>query len=60
MSHAGYDQLSSDGEVPDEVRRHVLAEILETNRRARELLGDRVFSDRERRLMQQGGAGGPA
>ena len=60
MSHAGYDQLSSDGEVPAEVRRHVLGDILETNRRARELLGGRVFSDRERRLMEQGGAGGPA
>ena len=60
MSHAGYQQLSSDGEVPDEVRRHVLAEILETNRRARELLGRRVFTDRERRLMEQGRAGGMA
>ena len=60
MSHAGYQQLSSDGEVPDEVRRQVLAEILETNRRARELLGRRVFTDRERRLMEQGRAGGMA
>jgi hypothetical protein len=60
MSHAGYEQLGSDGEVPGDVRRQVLAEILETNRRARELLGGRVFSDRERRLMQQDGAGGAA
>ena len=60
MSHAGYQQLSSDGEVPEDVRRHVLAEILETNRRARELLGRRVFTDRERRLMEQGRAGGMA
>ena len=60
MSHAGYHQLSSDGEVPEDVRRQVLAEILETNRRARELLGRRVFTDRERRLMEQGRAGGTA
>jgi len=54
MSHAGYQQLSSDGEVPEQVRRQVLAEILQTNRRARELLGMRVFSKRERQLMDQG------
>ena len=54
MSHAGYQQLGSDGEVPDEVRRQVLAEILQTNRRARELLGLRVFSKRERQVMEQG------
>lgn len=59
MSHAGYQQLSSDGEVPDEVRRQVLAEILKTNRRARQLLGRRVFTDRERRLMEQSRARGP-
>ena len=53
MSHAGYQQLSSDGEVPEPVRRQVLAEILQTNRRARELLGLRVFSKRERQLMEQ-------
>ena len=54
MSHAGYQQLSSDGEVPEPVRRQVLAEILQTNRRARELLGLRVFSKRERQLMEPG------
>ena len=54
MSHSGYQQLSSDGEVPEPVRRQVLAEILDTNRRARELLGLRVFSKRERQLMEQG------
>jgi len=54
MSHAGYQQLSSDGEVPEQVRRQVLAEILQTNRRARELLGMRVFSKRERQLMDHG------
>jgi hypothetical protein len=54
MSHSGYQQLSSDGEVPEPVRRQVLAEILQTNRRARELLGLRVFSKRERQVMEQG------
>jgi hypothetical protein len=58
MSHAGYHQLSADGEVPEPVRGHVLGEILQVNRRARELLGRRVFSDRERRLMEQSPAGG--
>jgi len=53
MSHAGYQQLGTDSQVPDEVRRQVLSQILETNLRARELLGRRVFSERERRLIME-------
>lgn len=48
MSHPGYHQAASDGKVPAEIRSDLLAHILEVNRGARDLLGDRVFSARER------------
>ena len=53
MSHVGYGQLSSDSELPPEVRRQALAGILGAQARALELLRGRVFSDDEARRMER-------
>ena len=63
MSHVGYGQLSSDSDLPTDVRRQALAGILGAQERARSLLRGRVFTDDQARRMdaaQSGGTAGPA
>ncbi len=51
MSHVGFGQLSSDSDLPTEVRRQALAGILGAQERALSLLRGRVFTDDEARRM---------
>ena len=63
MSHVGYGQLSSDSDLPTDVRRQALAGILGAQARALSLLRGRVFTDDEARRMdaaQSGDTAGPA
>ena len=53
MSHVGYGQLSSDSDLPTDLRRQALAGILEAHARALELLRGRVFSAEEARRMER-------
>jgi hypothetical protein len=56
LSHAGYQQVSSDPELPPEVRREALAAILEAHDDALSVLRRFAFSQAE----QQGLAAAPA
>jgi len=58
MSHVGYGQLSSDSDLPTDIRRQALAGILGAQARAIELLRGRVFSDEEARRMERAQSSG--
>lgn len=47
LGHGGYEQASSDTELPADVRRAALSALLEAHRTALELLQARVFSAKE-------------
>ena len=62
MSHVGYGQLSSDSDLPTDVRRQALAGILGAQERALSLARGLVFTDDEARRMdaaQSGDTPGP-
>ena len=51
MGHAGYQQASSDRELPPEVRRTALLGVLAAQNRAIAVLSRRVFSEAEARKL---------
>lgn len=53
MGHAGYDQASSESEVPPLLRRQALSGILASHEKALQLLRARVFSKAEGRGLEQ-------
>lgn len=53
MAHAGYEQMSSDSELPPEIRRQALAGILGSQESTLALLRTRVFSANEARQLEQ-------
>jgi hypothetical protein len=55
IAHAGYQQASSDPELPPEVRREALAAILAAHRDALDVLRRSAFSPAERRGLEAGG-----
>ena len=52
MAHAGYQQVSEAGSLPEGVRHGALAEILRLHREALDTLAPRAFSRREVALMR--------
>jgi len=57
MSHVGYGQVSTDTDLPSDIRQQALSGILATQFRALDLLRGRVFSDDEARRMEQAQSG---
>jgi hypothetical protein len=53
MSHAGYDQVQRDGQLPASVREALLAVVSTEHRAATELLRQRAFSAKEAARLAQ-------
>lgn len=60
MTHAGYRQLASRSDLPDEVRRAALGRYCVVHDRALATLRSRAFSAAEARAMDPRGSGGPS